>query len=103
MSKIAEVQRAPQLAGYRCPANGCPLAGSISDTTLGGGTWYCRFHFQQPSRLFDAITLQMRGQIARGEPLDDTAETMTVSEMKTRVRRSIGGRVDVVALLAKIV
>lgn len=71
----------------RCAAYGCPLAGGITDSTKGGGVWYCRFHFQAGSGAFDEITKGLREKIRNGEPLDSTEPTATVKWMRERLKK----------------
>jgi hypothetical protein len=35
-------------ASQMCAAHDCPLPGSMSHSTNGGGSFYCRYHFREP-------------------------------------------------------
>lgn len=46
---------------HMCAANGCPMWGSISDTTVGEVRQrWCRFHFGEGGRHVPAITTALR-------------------------------------------
>lgn len=76
----------PEVASARCAAYGCPLAGSITDSTKGGGVWYCRFHFAARGALNDEITEGLRRKIRAGEPLQSDEPTPTVLAMRAKVK-----------------
>ena len=40
-------QQEPQRQPKKCNMSGCPLTGSMSDNTRGGGPWWCQYHFRQ--------------------------------------------------------
>lgn len=39
---------------------GCPLPGAISESTRGGGPWFCREHFGAKSEAWPDITVDLR-------------------------------------------
>ncbi len=62
-----EAMLRPALA---CAVAGCPLAGTISDSTNGGGPWECRFHhFRADGQTADDVTRWIRDTLAEGRPL----------------------------------
>lgn len=50
----------PESNGYRCHAHGCPLSGAISESTRGGGPFFCRFHFGTTPGEWPEITTKVR-------------------------------------------
>lgn len=86
------VDRKPGRPALACEANGCPLAGSISEGTRGQGPWLCADHFFRGELTEDQVTLHIRNQIAAGAqyqlPRDrrpPPEDTPTVRDMKSRV------------------
>jgi len=45
---------------YSCAAYGCPLDGSISPSTTGGGPWFCFLHYGIKADQRDAVTVKIR-------------------------------------------
>lgn len=43
-------ERRTDAGPHACSAYGCPLAGSVSASTRGDGTWWCFWHFQASER-----------------------------------------------------
>ncbi len=74
---------------HACAAAGCPLAGSISDSTTGGGPWECRFHkFREPPMTADDVTIRINNRLAAGLPLDERrGPSMGSLELGKLVRR----------------
>lgn len=68
-----------------CASYGCQLSGAISHSTLGGGPWYCRFHFGREPSESDAITFDIRKMKASGELDGPRPDTATVTDMRTRL------------------
>ncbi len=64
----ASAGNAPAADAYRCHANGCPLPGAISESTKGGGPWFCRFHFGRQADLWPQITDTVRGTMRENGP-----------------------------------
>lgn len=48
---------------YGCAAYGCPLEGSISHSTTGGGPWFCASHFGTRPEDRDQITAKIRANV----------------------------------------
>lgn len=48
---------------YGCAAYGCPLDGSISHSTTGGGPWFCASHFGTRPEDRDQITAKIRANL----------------------------------------
>lgn len=57
-------------AGGGCHAYGCPLPGAISESTKGGGPWFCRHHFGAGAALWPDITTRLRRE--QSELIDPT-------------------------------
>ena len=76
----------PNTNNVMCAAYGCPLPGGISESTKGGGPWFCRFHFNNDRRQFDNITTDLRRKIKDGEPLTSADDSATVRGMKSRMK-----------------
>lgn len=76
----------------RCAAYGCPMSGTISDSTKGGGTWYCRFHFQASPRAFDAISEDVRNRARSGDLFAAGEPTPSVASMRDRMKRGLAAR-----------
>lgn len=57
MSKTPAKQ---EVSNTYCPANGCPLPGAISPSIGPNGTFYCRFHFNEPAEKWNDITRRIR-------------------------------------------
>lgn len=79
---------------HACSAAGCPLAGTISSSTTGGGPWDCRFHhFRPDDQTADEVTTWIRNRLADGVLPHDLGRSMapspTVSAMRAAQR---GGR-----------
>jgi len=51
-----------------CHAYGCPMRGSISESTKGGGPWFCRFHFGALPDKWPEITAAVRQALNDREP-----------------------------------
>lgn len=65
MSLIVKSEPAKPETAYRntgCAAHGCPMPGSITDTTKPheGSQWLCRFHFGAPVDEWHDITRRVR-------------------------------------------
>lgn len=84
---------------HRCHAYGCPLAGSISDSTVGGGPWFCRHHFGAAPALWAEITTSLRREVAErtGALLDEApsvpreVQRMREEITQTRAQRALAG------------
>lgn len=48
---------------YGCAAYGCPLNGSISHSTTGGGPWFCAHHFDVKAESRDQVTVKIRANL----------------------------------------
>lgn len=62
---LVKNEAAKPVTAYRnsgCAANGCPMPGSITDTTKPqeGSQWLCRFHFNEPVNEWRDITRRVR-------------------------------------------
>lgn len=84
-------------SGYRCAAYGCPLAGSISASTRGGGPWYCRFHFAVGPSGWAEITTRLTRERASGELTQAPSAPAAVQRIReqiaeVRARRASGQR-----------
>lgn len=53
-----EKKEQPAPANTQCAAFGCPLIGTIS--AVGGGDWWCRFHYGAKASDLQRITAQIR-------------------------------------------
>lgn len=62
--------REPESNGHRCHAHGCPLSGAISESTRGGGPFFCRFHFGTDPKEWQAITETVRATLRDRESGD---------------------------------
>lgn len=60
----------PESDDGRCHAHGCPLPGAISDSTKGGGPWFCRHHFGREPNQWQAITETVRVTLREREQGD---------------------------------
>lgn len=60
----------PEPHGHRCHAHGCPLSGAISESTRGGGPFFCRFHFGTDPKEWQAITETVRATLRDRESGD---------------------------------
>lgn len=58
----------PEVDTGGCYANGCPLPGAISESTKGGGPWFCRFHFGREPLTWPEITETVREAMREREP-----------------------------------
>lgn len=54
--------KAPGSHGLCC-ANGCQLAGTMSDSTSGSDKWYCRVHFGAPVADHSDITARINNRV----------------------------------------
>lgn len=73
---------------WSCTAYGCPLAGSISSSLVGGGPWYCRFHFGRMPTDFDEITTRIKhGNLLDLDEKARTKPSQSVVEMWSRMHR----------------
>ena len=72
-----------------CWVAGCPMPGTISDSTLGAGPWECRWHkFRSPDLTADEVTLRLRNRLADGQPVDEVrGPSQAALDLRTRVRR----------------
>lgn len=70
--KKAEPQPEPDDDGM-CHAYGCPLPGAISSSTVGGGPWFCRFHFGQLAHDWPRITEEVRHRLRDDAQAQDDA------------------------------
>jgi len=43
-----------------CTAYGCPMLGTISESTRPPHNWFCRFHYNEPSNKWAEITTRVR-------------------------------------------
>jgi len=83
---VPELASRPPLA---CWVAGCPMPGTISDSTLGAGPWECRWHkFRSPDMTADEVTLRLRNRLADGRPIDEApGPSQAALDLRTRVRR----------------
>ncbi len=72
---------------WNCPAYGCSVPAACSHSTLGGGPWFCRFHFGKEAREWPSITDGLRKKLRNAEALDDIQESPLVTEMRERGNR----------------
>lgn len=79
-----------QYRSAHCHAFGCPLPGGLSHSTLGGGPWFCRFHFGRERHEDDAITEEVRRMKASGELDAPRGDTLAVAEMRKRLKPGYG-------------
>lgn len=84
----------PPSGALGCEANGCPLAGTVSEGTRGQGPWLCAEHFFRGDVSEDQVTLRIRNAIAAGAqfqlPRDRRpypGDSPAVRDMKSRVMR----------------
>lgn len=70
----------------RCIVAGCPLPGGISESTRGGGPWFCRFHFNTDGSEREKITAHINERRSTGDDLILRGDSATVRDMKTRVK-----------------
>lgn len=76
----------------RCLANGCPLPGTVSDSTRGGGPWMCSAHRQSATERWPQISERARAvpwlwraldRIAQdGESVEFAAQVTSVCNAK---------------------
>lgn len=79
----------PEVDTGGCYANGCPLPGAISESTKGGGPWFCRHHFATAPSRWSEITTRLRRAAANGELLDETpAASPTVQRIREENSRA---------------
>lgn len=77
--------------GPGCHAFGCPLAGGITESTKGGGPWFCRFHFGVHASMWPELSADIRsGKL--GQATDEP--TQTVGAMKQALLPRIERRRD---------
>lgn len=79
----------PMRHPHACAAAGCPLAGSISDSTTGGGPWECWHHRSRPAGMIaDQVTTWLRNRIGpTGDLIEDRpAQTPTAIAMRAMLR-----------------
>lgn len=76
-----------QASQTQCMAYGCPLAGAISDSTKGGGPWFCRFHFGTAADDWQRITTEIRDRKREGLLEADGEPSPVVVAMRERVIR----------------
>ena len=74
---------------HSCHAYGCPLPGSISASTVGGGPWFCRFHFGARAAEWADITTSIRNGTLDLEHKGDSPAVKAAREMmdSTAARR----------------
>lgn len=70
----------------RCFAAGCPLPGGITDSTKGGGPWFCRFHHGRQSAQWPEITQEIRSMRQTGELDARPAPSPLVAEFRARLK-----------------
>lgn len=71
MSRYNDAARSapePDVDGRGCHVHGCPLPGAISESTKGGGPWFCHFHFGRQPDLWAGITETVREAMRENEP-----------------------------------
>lgn len=85
-------------AGGGCHAYGCPLPGAISESTKGGGPWFCRHHFGTGGAAWAGITTRLReeqahdGELVAAAPAVPAAVQRIRTEVaETRARRAAAG------------
>lgn len=79
-----------------CHMKGCPLVGTMSDNSRGGGPWWCSYHFQNRSSIDftpeERIDLQrIAGQYNKGKrdyggPRFETREEMHARVLDAQIR-----------------
>lgn len=47
----------------QCAAFGCPLFGTVSESTQGDSRWYCFAHFAKPVGMNDRITASLKSDV----------------------------------------
>ncbi|MCH9730666.1 MAG: hypothetical protein K0U84_13505 [Actinomycetia bacterium] len=77
-----EARRNRIAAQKHCAAPRCPKAGTMSDSTLGGGPWYCRHHFRDPPR--NPITDEEVDWLKQRQREDAAANDLLTWAMRTR-------------------
>lgn len=59
----AEVSGKPTAPGHHyCAASGCPMSGTLADSTNGSNDWYCQWHFGQSYSERGAITARINNR-----------------------------------------
>ncbi len=58
---------APIAQQTTCLAHGCPLPGSVSESTRPPHNWLCRFHFGEPAQSWQEITRKVRAMSAEDQ------------------------------------
>lgn len=76
-----------------CAAYGCPLPGSISESTTGGGPWLCRHHFGVASSRWTEITTRLRRPMANDE-LIDAAPSVSPTVQRIREENARRPRIE---------
>src|SRR5690606_20204680 len=87
-----------------CCATGCPMPGSITQSTNGSTEWYCGWHFGQAYADHGAITARIRNRLALieaaqrlanygpGMPVPDTLEPFLRRHNRLALAASVPGK-----------
>lgn len=73
-----------------CFAGGCSLPGAISESTKGGGPWFCRFHFGAEPNKWQGITDETRELKRSGLLYAPPEQSPAVKAMLAKVIRRRG-------------
>lgn len=80
----------PSRPALACHADGCLLAGAISEGTRGEGPWFCHHHFFAGKAAHDEVTMKLRNRLAAGLPLDEPqGASQTVMQFRESMRRAV--------------
>lgn len=83
-----EYEQESQKRSTKCNMSGCPLTGTMSDNTRGGGPWWCRYHYRKrdPSMFYPEEADNLRKiayEYNAGKREYIPGEYMTLSQYQT--------------------
>lgn len=72
-----------------CTAFGCPLAGSVSQSTNGGDNFFCRYHIGSESGEWGAITMRVKRCMNEFSQIDQMLKLNPYSEDIDKLRKKL--------------